>query len=101
MKTHLAVPGRDEGGAGDTVTGKDNGAVMHHGDIIRTLHRLPTREPAETRDMASCVFCLRTHIDEVHCFLLTPGQHGLERWDIEGTDLVFLRQSGGVSLGSS
>src|SRR5262249_14590409 len=97
---HLAVPGGDESGASETVTGKDHGAVVHHGDIIRTLHRLPTRKPAETRDMASRIFFLRTHIDKVYGFLRAPVHHGLRRWGTGVRGLGVLRESGGVRLGS-
>ena len=65
VKTHLAVPGRNERGAGHTVTGEHNRAVVHHGHLVRTLHSLAAREPAETRDMASRVFFLGTYVDTV------------------------------------
>src|SRR5262245_36474858 len=101
VKTHLAIPGCDECGAGLTITGKDNRAVVHHGYIVRALHRLSTRKPAETRDMASCVLFLGTHIDAVDRFLDAPGQHRLERRDIQETHPVFLRQASSVGFGGS
>src|SRR5215510_2158965 len=101
VKAHLAIPGCDECGAGLTITGKDNRAVVYHGYVIRTLYRLSPREPAETRDMASHVLFLGTHIDAVDCFLGAPGQHRLERRNVQETNPVFLRQSSSVGFGCS
>jgi hypothetical protein len=55
---------------------------MHHRHIVRTLHSLSTREPAETRDMPSGVFFLSTYINEIHYLLLAPGHHRLKSRDV-------------------
>src|SRR5262249_22564135 len=101
IKTHLAVPGSDECGADYAFTGKDNGAVVHHGDIITALHRLPTWEPAKTRDMASGVLFLGTYINKIHRLLCAPGEHGLQGRDVQVTHLVFARQLRGIGFSRS
>jgi len=97
-KTHLAVPGSRNGRPCQAVTGKHDGAIVHHRYFVRTLHRLATWEPAKTRDVPGAELCLCADVHEIHGFLSTPCHHGLHAGDVEIVHSIFLRQTRRIRL---
>ena len=78
---------------------KDDGAVLHHGDVVGALHSLPAGDPAKAGDVPGQVFFPRAHVDEVHRALCACRPLVLQPANVEKSDAVLLREAVSVGLG--
>ena len=62
---NLPIPRCGDGCAGASVAAEDDGAVLHDRYLIRALHRLTTRKPAEAGNVPCCILFGSPHIHEI------------------------------------